>query len=149
MEKIDKPKPLSYRFHEVHKMFMNKIKKETDNLGINPSFRFIFMVLLENKDGVSQSKLCELTHFKKSSISLLLKQMESEELITREKSNNDNRLTIVRLTDKGKKLDLKIKQIFIKNEEKLSMALDSDELANLEIYLNKLINALKEDNNNV
>lgn len=149
MDKLSHKKPLSYRFHEVHKMFMNNIKKEADSLGINPTFRFIFMSLLENKNGLTQSQLCEKTHLKKSSISLLLKQMENENLISREKSDIDNRLTIVKLTEKGKKLDLKLKQIFIKNENKLSSILEENELNNLEKYLNKLVMALKEDNNNV
>lgn len=144
-----KKKTLSYTFHEIHKMFLDNVKQEANVLGINPTFRYIFMCLLENKDGLAQSEICEMTHLKKSSISLTLQQMEKEELISREKSNDDNRITIVKLTEKGKKLDLKLRQIFIKHENALCSALSEDELETLKEYLNRLIKVLKEENANV
>ena len=128
--------PLSYTFHEVNKLFINNIKNESEMLGINPSYRYVFMALKNNENGLSQSEICEIVHFKKSSISLLLQQMENEELISRHKSELDSRQTIVKLTEKGIALDEKIKNIFIKCEQKM---IDS-----INISLNLMFDKLRE-----
>mgnify|MGYP003414935488 CR=1 FL=1 len=134
---------ISYMFHEINKLFFENIKNETKMIGINPTYRFIFMVLSQNKDGLTQSEICNLVHLKKSSVSELLQQMENEELIIREKSNLDNRKTIVKLTNKGKSLDNKIKSVFKKYELIMSSSLSDKEKENLISYINRLKNALK------
>lgn len=134
---------ISYMFHEINKLFFENIKNETKMIGINPTYRFIFMVLSQNKDGLTQSEICNLVHLKKSSVSELLQQMENEELIIREKSNLDNRKTIVKLTNKGKSLDNKIKSVFKKYELIMSSSLKDTEKENLISYIDRLKNALK------
>lgn len=134
---------ISYMFHEINKLFFENIKNETKMIGINPTYRFIFMVLSQNKDGLTQSEICNLVHLKKSSVSELLQQMENEELIIREKSNFDNRKTIVKLTNKGKSLDNKIKSVFKKYELIMSISLSDKEKENLISYIDRLKNALK------
>ena len=52
--------PLSYMFHEVYKLFHQSVKKEADLLGINPTYRFVFMALVSNKDGVTQSEIYQI-----------------------------------------------------------------------------------------
>ena len=69
--------------------------------------------------------------------------MENEELIIREKSNLDNRKTIVKLTNKGKSLDNKIKSVFKKYELIMSSILSDKEKENLISYIDRLKNALK------
>lgn len=134
---------ISYMFHEINKLFFENIKNETKMIGINPTYRFIFMVLSQNKDGLTQSEICNLVHLKKSSVSELLQQMENEELIIREKSSLDNRKTIVKLTNKGKSLDNKIKSVFKKYELIMSSSLSYKEKENLISYIDRLKNALK------
>lgn len=134
---------ISYMFHEINKLFYENIKNETKMIGINPTYRFIFMVLSQNKDGLTQSEICDLVHLKKSSVSELLHQMESEELIIREKSLLDNRKTIVKLTNKGKSLDKQIKGVFKKYELIMSSSLSNEEKENLISYIDRLKNALK------
>lgn len=134
---------ISYMFHEINKLFFENIKNETKMIGINPTYRFIFMVLSQNKDGLTQSEICNLVHLKKSSVSELLQQMENEELIIREKSNLDNRKTIVKLTNNGKTLDNKIKSVFKKYELIMSSSLKDKEKENLISYIDRLKNALK------
>ena len=138
-----KEQALSNTFHKIHRMFMNNVKQEANLIGINPTYHYIFMNLHDHKEGLSQSELCDLIHLKAPSVSLLLQQMEKEELILREKSSNDNRLTIVKLTEKGKKLDSKLKQIFKKNDELMNSSLNDEEMNNLKLYLNKIMNKLK------
>ncbi len=141
--------PLSYIFHEINQVYMNNVKQEASLMGINPTYRYIFMCLIANKEGLSQTKLCEFVHLKAPSVSLILQQMEKDDLIIREKSSDDNRMTIVKLTEKGKKLDMKLRQVFKKHDELMKSALDEQEMKNLHLYLDKIIVKLKGVNENV
>ena len=134
---------IGYMFHEIDKLFYENIKNETKMIGINPTYGYIFMVLSQNKEGLTQSEICDLVHLKKSSVSELLHQMECEELIIREKSLLDNRKTIVKLTSKGKSLDKQIKGVFKKYELIMSSSLSDEEKENLFTYIDRLKNALK------
>ena len=141
--------PISYLFHEINKMFINNVKTELEKIGINPTYRFIFHVLTNNSDGVNQSEICKYTHLKAPSISLTLQQMENEGLIVKEKSKSDSRSTIVKLTSKGYQLDNKLKEIFKKYEDNIINSLTKEELGNLLVYIDKIKNSLKGENDNV
>lgn len=140
---------ISYVFHEIHKIFINNVKQEAEMNGINPTYRYIFIALSNNLNGLTQVEICNLIHLKAPSVSLLLQQMESEKLIIREKSNKDSRQTIVKITKKGLELDNKLKEIFKKHENLISDSLNEDELNNLKVYLKKIKDNLKGGNNNV
>ena len=130
--------PLSYRFHEVYKLFIRAAKKECDKLGINPTYRFIFMALKSSKEGLTQSEICKVVHLKAPSVSLLLHQMENEGLIVRNKSNFDSRKIVVTLTEKGKQLDESVIRIFQKTEISMNNCLSKEEFDNLISSLNKI-----------
>lgn len=146
---MDNDKPLSYTFFEVYKMYLNNVKNETDKMDINPTFRFIFMVLRKAKKGLSQNQICEFTHLKKPTVSLTLNQMEEEGYIIKEKNKDDNRLSIIKLTKKGQELDNKIKAIFDKYDQIMQLSLSSEELKQLKNYLDRIIFNLKGENQNV
>ena len=135
--------PFGYMFHEINKIFMENVKNETKMIGINPTYRYIFMVLASNKNGLTQSEICDLVHLKKSSVSELLQQMENEELIVRVKDEADNRKSIVKLTCKGKSLDKKIKEAFKKYELVMSDCLSTAEKENLKSYILRMKQALQ------
>jgi len=137
-------KPLSMYLIDVNKLFFEKIKAKTNKLGINPSYRLIFMILAKNEKGLTQKEICDFTHFKASSISLLLQQMENEGLITREKATDDNRKTIVCLTKKGKDLDDRLKLIFKETDITLKESLSKEQYENLISYLTILSDSLKD-----
>lgn len=139
--------PLSYMIHEVYKLFHQSVKKEADLLGINPTYRFVFMALHDSKEGLTQSEICDIVHHKKSSISLLLQEMENEQLISREKSKTDSRQTIVKLTQKGYELDLKLKEVFARCEQKMYSNLSNEEVTQVKLSLDKIIDSLGGEGN--
>ena len=75
--------------------------------------------------------------------------MENEGLIVKEKSKSDSRSTIVKLTSKGYQLDNKLKEIFKKYEDNIINSLTKEELGNLLVYIDKIKNSLKGENDNV
>ena len=124
----------------MHKNINKNIIKEVSS---ETNYRYIFMVLASNKNGLTQSEICDLVHLKKSSVSELLQQMENEELIVRVKDEADNRKSIVKLTCKGKSLDKKIKEAFKKYELVMSDCLSTTEKENLKSYILRMKQALQ------
>lgn len=135
--------PIGFTIYEIHKLFIDNIRKECQSLNINPTYRFIFYILKQNPEGLSQNDICNQIHYKKSSISVLLQQMEEEGLIIREKSKTDSRQSIVKITNKGQEFDDKITTIFLNQDKKLESCLNEDELISLKNSLIKIVNELK------
>ncbi|HVV54790.1 MAG TPA: helix-turn-helix domain-containing GNAT family N-acetyltransferase [Mucilaginibacter sp.] len=54
-------------------------------------------------DGIQASHIMESMHIDKSYLSRILKKLERERVITRERSAGDGRAVLIRLTEKGKK----------------------------------------------
>ena len=66
-------------------------------------------------DGVTQLDLVNATHLRPPTISIILKELEAEDIVERRRDENDMRSIRVYLTDKGRELDRrnisKIKQL--------------------------------------
>lgn len=94
----------------VSKMFMDNMRRETAKLGINSSYRPILVHLAKN-EGITQLDLVKLTHLTAPSISVTLRKMEADALIRKETDSKDMRQIRLYLTDKGKRLDEKLRRM--------------------------------------
>jgi DNA-binding MarR family transcriptional regulator len=68
------------------------------------------MVLWE-EDGLSINKITERLMLNTNTLSPLIKRMEKMELLNRMRSIKDERIVVVRLTEKGKQLKIEAKPI--------------------------------------
>ena len=66
--------------------------------------QYIVMLVLWEKDGVSVSEIGERLMLDNGTVSPLLKKMESAGYITRSRSAEDDRVVVITLTEKGRKL---------------------------------------------
>ena len=73
--------------------------------------QYIVMMVLWEKDRVSVGEISHRLMLESNTITPLLKRMEKEQLILREKGKKDMRKTIVSLTKKGKQLEKKAIEI--------------------------------------
>ena len=140
--------PLGFRISEISHLLKKCIEKRVQKEGISATQMKIFKLLTisEHKNfEVTQNDVCEFTKFKASTISVALKEMEDLGYINRTKSKDDQRKTIIKLTEEGKKKASEIIKIFDSIEELLSSALTEEESKNLSIILSKLHDSLKED----
>ncbi len=69
-------------------------------LGITYTQYIVFMVLWEKRE-VSVRELCSRLYLDSGTLTPLLKKMEKDGLVTRRRSDEDERVTLVRITDKG------------------------------------------------
>ena len=99
-------------------------------LGLTYTQYIVFMVLWE-KESVNVGQLGNILHLDAGTLTPLLKNLEKEGYITRGRSKEDERVSIIKISDKGNELKEKCKDIPQKISE--SAALFSREEAE-ELY---------------
>ncbi|MCR5278132.1 MAG: MarR family transcriptional regulator [Lachnospiraceae bacterium] len=82
-------------------------------LGLTYTQYIVFMVLWE-KESVTVGQLGSELHLDAGTLTPLLKHLREEGYITRERSTEDERITLITLTDKGMELKEKCKDIPLK-----------------------------------
>ncbi len=85
-------------------------------LGLTYTLYVVFMVLWE-KENVNVGQLGSILHLDAGTLTPLLKKLEKEGYITRSRSEEDERVTIVSITKKGNSLKEKCKDIPLKLAE--------------------------------
>lgn len=98
------------------------------------------LALLKMRDGVSIKDLSYLLGVGTSTLSELLTKLEKNGYITREQSNDDKRIMIVKLTEKGRAKE----QVDTSERTDLFSCLSDDEQKSLETILDKMISLLEE-----
>ena len=79
-------------------------------LGLTYTQYIVFMVLWE-KESVTVGQLGSTLHLDAGTLTPLLKNLEKEGYVTRERSKEDERITIISVTEKGNALKEKCKDI--------------------------------------
>ena len=79
-------------------------------LGLTYTQYIVFLALWE-KDGVTVGEICSKLMLDNGTLSPLLKKMEKDGYIERSRSKADDRVVVVSLTEKGKNLQLKAKEV--------------------------------------
>ncbi len=94
-------------------------------IGLTYTQYVVFMVLWE-KESVNVGQLGSILHLDAGTLTPLLKHLEKEGYITRARSKEDERVTIVSITDKGNSLKEKCRDIPMKLAESGSRLSEKD-----------------------
>lgn len=104
----------------------------------------VLMVLWEN-DRISVNKITNKLILNTNTVTPLLKRMEGQWLITRERSDSDERSILVTLTKKGLDLKEQAAEIPLRLAKKLDVGeLKIEEIIDLRDKLNRLIDAIRQ-----
>lgn len=90
--------------NDVSRLFDGRVRRETERAGFPQGYRRIVFHLSHN-DGLTLNELVRLTHMKAPSISVQLRSMEQEKLITRKVDEKDMRKSYIYLTEKGRECE--------------------------------------------
>ena len=82
-------------------------------LGLTYTQYIVFLVLWE-KDGITVGEICEKLMLDNGTLSPLLKKMEQAGYIKRQRSAQDDRVVLVSLTDEGRSLQERAKDVPLK-----------------------------------
>ena len=90
-------------------------------LGITYTQYITFLVLWE-KDGITVGEICERLMLDNGTVSPLLKKMEKAGYITRSRSAEDDRVVVITLTEQGRAMQHRAKDIPVKVGECIDLA---------------------------
>ena len=79
-------------------------------LGLTYTQYIVFLVLWE-KDGISVGEICEKLMLDSGTLTPLLKKMQNAGYVERKRSENDDRVVVIKLTEKGRALQMQAKDI--------------------------------------
>ncbi|MPQ49257.1 MarR family transcriptional regulator [Marinifilum sp. N1E240] len=135
---------LCFHLYAASRLITREYQPFLDELGITYPQYLVFMVLWE-KDGVSVNEISQKLILNTNTVTPLLKRMESSDFISRERCNEDERRVIVKLTEKGRAMEIEAAKI----PKGISSCILSDEmkmedLMELKDKLHELIDVLKK-----
>ena len=105
-------------------------------LGLTYTQYLAMMVMWEHKS-ISVKDMSKLLYLDSGTLTPMLKKMEKAGLISRRRSEKDERMVIVSITERGEALQEKVAEIPSKIAE--CVTLDNDEAMQLYILLHKLM----------
>jgi DNA-binding MarR family transcriptional regulator len=120
-EKLRLENQICFPLYAASRLVIQEYQPHLDMLGITYPQYLVLMVLWET-DNISVSEITQRLILNTNTVTPILKRMEAQGIITRRRSEEDERKVIVTLTPKGKALQ--IEAAFI--PEKLVAGLNSD-----------------------
>ena len=123
--------------NEISKLFHNKMRKNSDELGFKTGYRQVLR-FLAHEDGVTQVDIARDAHFTAPTVSVTLKKMEEEGLIRRRTDKKDTRRTRVFITQKGREWESRLHEKIMDCEEILIRGLSEQETQELCRLLTKV-----------
>jgi len=135
---------LCFPLYAASRLVIREYQPYLDKLGITYPQYLVLMVLWET-DGITVNDISQKLILNTNTITPLLKRMESNQIIERIRSKEDERKVIIRLTEKGRNLRIEAAEI----PEKLVEGIKNDnmnlnELLALKDKLYVIINYLHE-----
>jgi len=97
---------LCFPVYAASRLIIREYQPHLDKLGITYPQYLVLMVLWET-DGISVNEISQKLILNTNTVTPLLKRMEIQGLITRQRSESDERKVIVELTEIGKQLQMK------------------------------------------
>lgn len=127
-------------FHHSNRLIVQQIA----GLGLYPGQPKILEYLLEH-DGCIARDICRDCVLDKSTMTNLLGRMERQGLIVREENGQDKRASFLRLTEDGRVLAERTKEIFRQTDAQATRTLSQDEQAQLVRLLKMVTLNLEEE----
>lgn len=104
------PDSLYSLFLQVIRSHFHRTHEVLDNIGLYPGQPQLLMIL-SKQDGQSQKDLASKLNIKPATITVMVNRMEKAEFVERRPDPNDQRVSRVFLTEKGKAVCLEVKNL--------------------------------------
>jgi len=109
-EQLKLDSQMCFRFYTVARLIMQEYQPFLSQLGITYTQYLVLMVLWE-QDHQPVNNIAKRLLLETNTVTPLIKRMEAQGIVTREKGEADGRQIIVNLTDKGKNLEAEAVQV--------------------------------------
>lgn len=143
---LDPTRALMLKLLQMQTTFRQAVQRSLRREAIDLTFEMLqIMVILWRQDGVNQQELADASFKDKASLTSILNNLQSKELILRTKAPVDRRNNIISLTTTGRKMGQKVKPIIMALYAKAGMMVDLHQTQLCTQYLDQLNNAFKDD----
>ncbi|MBR3507546.1 MAG: MarR family transcriptional regulator [Lachnospiraceae bacterium] len=109
-EQLKLENQLCFPLYACARKIVNAYNPYLKPLGLTYTQYIVFMVLWD-KESVNVGQLGEILHLDAGTLTPLLKRLEKEGYVTRKRSEEDERITLISITEKGNELKEKCKDI--------------------------------------
>ncbi len=143
-EQLKLSNQLCFPIYAASRLITREYQPHLENLGITYPQYLVLMVLWET-DGITVNEISAKLILNTNTLTPLLKRMESMGIVTRNRSDHDERKVVISLTPKGKEMRVKasgIPQELINGLKNSSLSVN--ELVELRDNLNTLVDFLKQ-----
>ena len=131
---------LCFPLYAASRDVIKQYKTSLDNLDLTYT-QYIVMLVLWDRKQITTKEMGRILHLDSGTLTPLLKKMEGKGLVSRKRSEFDERNLTVTITDKG--LSLRDEAIEIPNQIAQCNVLDEEETATLYKLLYKIMDASK------
>ncbi|MBU9722874.1 MULTISPECIES: MarR family winged helix-turn-helix transcriptional regulator [Bacillaceae] len=128
---------ISIQIHQTDLQLTSYIKSKLETFNLAPEQNLIMMLLWE-KDGLSQYQIAEKLRKDKTNIARMASNLEKKGFINRNSCDIDRRSVKLFLTEKGRELGESIIPISERFNEQVCKGITKDELQILESILKKM-----------
>jgi MarR family transcriptional regulator, organic hydroperoxide resistance regulator len=128
---------ISIKIHKTDLNLTSYIKSKLDEFNLAPEQNLVMMLLWE-KDGMTQNQLAEQLGKDKTNIARMASSLEKKGFIKRVCCQNDRRSLELYLTETGKELGCKVLPITEEFNEMVCKDISNEEIAELERLLLKI-----------
>ena len=135
-DKLKLENQLCFPLYACSKEIIKKYKPFLDPLGLTYT-QYITLMALWEEDNITVKALGDRLYLDSGTLTPLLKKMEGQHLITRERSINDERNVYIKLTNAG--IALKEKAISIPDQISKCITLSTEEAIFLHKTLHKIL----------
>ena len=143
-EQLKLSNQICFPLYSASRLITQTYKPFLDELGITYPQYLVLLVLWEN-DEITVNDIAKKLLLKSNTLSPLLQRMAKQELIERNRSEQDERSVVVALTVKGKKLKSAAEPIPEKMLKTLtSQSVQLEDVLQLKLLLNQWIDILKK-----
>ena len=134
-----------YLLMKAHSMLSRRISyRALGELGLSSGQPKVLECLLEN-EGSDQKTIAHMCEIEQATLGGILNRMEAKGLIERRQKEGNRRSLFVNFTPQGKKVALKMEEIFDNADEKIKSYLTDEEFEQLNNLLNKLCGKMLEE----
>lgn len=127
----------SMLINQIARLFEGRLRAEGERVGMAAGYRQI-LFFLAHHDELSQKELTEKTKLRAPTVSVALQKMENEGLVCRKGDSEDQRKSMVSLTEKGRQMDDVIRFACRDNERRMIEGFSEQEIEALKSALRKV-----------
>lgn len=139
MEHLKLENQMCFPFYTVSRLIIRRYKPLLDELGITYP-QYLVLLSLWEIDGQPVNDIAKRLYLQTNTITPLIQRLEHLDIVTRKKSDSDERKVIVSLSEKGKAMKLAASKIPFKLTE--GMEISIDEMVKLKNQLDEMIKLL-------